>query len=71
MKGYWPSAETILDDYELLETARERYRHVDILKRYVKSRDSGSSNRRNIWYAVRGFYAFHRLPLPNNPRNEV
>jgi hypothetical protein len=24
-----------------------------------------------IWYAVRSFYAFHRLPLPNIPRNEV
>lgn len=61
----------MLDDYERLETARERYRHVDVLKRYVKSKDCGSSNRRNIWYAVRSFYAFHRLPLPNIPRNEA
>jgi hypothetical protein len=69
--GHWPSAQAMLDDYEGLETPRSRFLHVDILKRYIKSKGSGSSNRRNIWYAVRSFYAFHRLPLPRIPRNET
>jgi len=70
-KSYWSSAQAMLDEYERLDSPKDRYRHVDVLKEHVKSRDTGSSNRRTVWCAVRSFYAFHRLPLPALQRNEV
>lgn len=67
---YWSSAKDMIDDYESLVDSKEKYGHVDILKEYSKSKNTGSSDRRNTWYAVRSFYSFHRLPLPRIPRSE-
>lgn len=70
-RGYWPSAQAMLAEYECLDAQKDRYRHVDVLKEYIRSKGTGSSNRRNVWFSIRSFYAFHRLPLPSLSRNEV
>jgi len=70
-RGYWSSAEDLLRDYESIRDPKERYRHVDVLKEYIRSKGTGTKDKRNTWYAVRSFYAFHRLPLPNIPRSEA
>ena len=41
------------------------------MKEYIRSRGTGSKDKRNIWCAVRSFYAFHRLPLPDITRSEA
>jgi len=69
-KGYWASAKAMLDDYESLDE-KGRFKHVDVLKRYVKSKGTGANDRLNTWCAVRSFYEFHRLALPKLPRNEA
>ena len=69
-KRYWSSAKAMLDDYERLEE-KDRFKHVDLLKRYVKSKGTGTNDRLNTWCAVRSFYEYHRLRLPNLPRNEA
>jgi len=69
-KGYWPSAKAMLDDYERLDE-KGRFKHVDVLKRYVRSKGTGANDRLNTWCAVRSFYEFHRLALPKLPRNEA
>jgi hypothetical protein len=61
----------MLDEYERIDAPKEQYKHVDVLKEYIKSRNTGTRNRKNIWYAARSFYAFHRTPLPRIPRNEL
>jgi len=68
-KGHWRSAKAMLEDYEKLDR-REQFTHLDILKKYVKSKGTGTSDRVNTWCAVRSFYEYHRMPLPNLPRTE-
>jgi hypothetical protein len=70
-KGYWPSAQALLDEYEGLGDSKDRYRHVDVLKEYIRGKGTGTNDRRGVWYAARSFYAFHRMPLPEIQRNEV
>jgi len=67
---HWSSAKAMLDDYESLDE-KDRFNHVDLLKRYVKSKGTGTNDRLNTWCAVRSFYEYHRLSLPNLPRNEA
>jgi len=69
-RGYWRSAKAMLDDYTKLDQ-KEQFRHLDVVKRYVKSKETGTSDRWNTWCAVRSFYEYHRLPLPKLPRNEA
>jgi len=67
----WSSAKALLDDYGRLRTEKDRFKHVDVLKEYIRAKGTGSSDKRNTWYAVHSFYSFHRLPLPGVPRNEA
>ncbi len=60
----------MLDDYDSL-SQKERFKHLDILKTYVRSKKTGTNDRQNTWCAVRSFYEYHRLPLPYLPRNEA
>lgn len=60
----------MLDDYEGLGE-KERFKHLDILKTYVRSKKTGTKDRQNTWCAVRSFYEYHRMPLPALPRNEA
>jgi len=69
-KKHWHSAKEMLDDYDKLDE-KERFKHLDILKQYVKSKKTGTSDRWNTWCSVRGFYEYHRLPLPSLPRSEA
>lgn len=68
--GYWPSAKAMLEEYEKL-SPEERFKHVDVIKQYLKSKGTGSSDRRNALSAIKSFYEYHRLPLPRLPRTEV
>jgi len=69
-KSYWRSAQAMLKDYAKLDQ-KEQFKHVDILKEYVKSKGTGSNDKRITWFAVRSFYEYHRLPLPKLSRNEA
>jgi hypothetical protein len=66
----WPSATAMLKEYAGL-SAREKYRHMDALIEYVKTRRTGTSDRRHVWFAVKNFYAYHRLPLPEASKSEL
>ena len=68
--GYWNSASEMLDDYRSLGPD-EKYKHIEILERYIKSCKTGSSDRRARWYAVKSFYEYHRLKLPELPRSRM
>jgi len=70
-EGYWVSAQAMLRDYESLDSDRDRFGHVDVLKRHIRSKGTGSNDKRNAWQSVRSFYSFHRMPLPSLPRNEA
>ena len=65
--GYWNSAQEMLEDFRSL-SPEERIRHAEILERYIKSLKTGSSDRRNRWYAVKNFYEYYGLELPKLPR---
>jgi hypothetical protein len=41
------------------------------LKEYIKSKGTGTNDKRNTWFAVRGFYEYHRLTLPKLSRSET
>lgn len=69
-KRYWDSAERMLNDFKALKD-EERFAHVDRLKEYIKSKPTGTSDKRNTWHAVSSLYAFHRLTLPKLGRNEA
>ncbi|MFQ5998696.1 MAG: hypothetical protein ACE5KO_05265 [Candidatus Bathyarchaeia archaeon] len=68
--GHWASAEEMLKDYQKLKPEK-RFRHIDVLKQYVKSRKTGHKDKRNTWFAVRSFYQYHRASLPTIPKNEI
>jgi len=68
--GYWKSATEMLEDYRSLDPD-ERYKHLDILERYIKSCKTGSSDRRARWYAIKSFYEYHKLKLPELPRSRM
>lgn len=68
--GLWRSAEAMLKEYQLLEL-EDRFRHAEILKRYIESRRTGSRDRRNNWFAVKNFYEYHRLPFVGLSRGEM
>ncbi|MCJ7505544.1 hypothetical protein MUP05_03610 [Candidatus Bathyarchaeota archaeon] len=69
-RKHWQSAKAMLDDYDKLDE-KERFSHLDILKQYVKSKKTGTSDRWNTWCSVRSFYEYHRLPLPRPSRSEA
>jgi len=69
-KNHWQSAKAMLGDYGKLDE-KERFKHIDVLKQYVKSKKTGTSDRWNTWCSVRSFYEYHRLPLPKLPRSEA
>jgi hypothetical protein len=69
-RRYWRSARAMLEEYAKLGQ-KDQFRHLDQLKRYVKSKGTGVSDRLNTWCAVRSFYEYHRMPLPDLPRNEA
>jgi hypothetical protein len=66
----WATAAEMLRDYKGLSAA-EKYRHQDALIDYVKNKRTGTSDRRHTWFAVRSFYAYHRLPLPKATPSEL
>lgn len=69
-RNHWQSAKAMLGDYGKLDE-KERFKHIDVLKQYVKSKKTGTSDRWNAWCSVRSFYEYHRLPLPRLPRSEA
>jgi hypothetical protein len=60
----------MLDEYDGLSNVKDCYRHIDILKEYIKSLTTGVSNRRQIWQTVTSFYTYHRFSLPTISRVE-
>jgi hypothetical protein len=69
-KKYWSSAQEMLDDYAKLDE-RAQYRHLDILRDYIKSKETGTNDKRNNLFAVRNFYGYHHLSLPSLSRQET
>ncbi|RLI44126.1 hypothetical protein DRO64_04540 [Candidatus Bathyarchaeota archaeon] len=57
----------MLEDFKSL-SPDERIRHAEILERYIKSLNTGASDRRNRWYAVKNFYEYYGLELPKLSR---
>ena len=66
----WATAEEMLKEYKTL-SAPDKYKHQDALIQHVKTKKTGTSDRRNTWFAVRSFYAHHRLPLPKATSSEL
>ncbi|MCS7145893.1 MAG: hypothetical protein RMJ28_05090 [Nitrososphaerota archaeon] len=60
----------MLEEYRSL-SGEERFKHVDILKRFIASLTTSAADRKNNWFAVRSFYEYHRLALPKLPRGEM
>jgi integrase len=69
-KNLWTTAEEMLKNYKTLSTT-QKYRHLDALIEHVKTKQTGTNDRRNTWFAVRSFYAYHRLPLPKASSSEL
>jgi len=69
-KKLWTTAEEILESYKGLSAA-QKYQHLDALIEHVKTKRTGTSDRRHTWFAVRSFYAYHRLPLPKASSSEL
>jgi hypothetical protein len=69
-KKLWITATEMLKDYREL-SGTEKYKHQDALMEYVKTKKTGTSDRRHTWFAVRSFYAYHRLPLPKASSSEL
>jgi len=69
-KKLWASAADMLKDYGEL-SANEKYRHLDALIEYVKTRGTGTSDKRHFYFAAKSFYAYHRLPLPEPSNSEL
>jgi hypothetical protein len=69
-KELWTTAEEMLENYKGLSAA-QKYQHLDALIEYVKTKRTGTSDRRHTWFAVRSFYAYHRLPLPKATSSEL
>jgi len=61
--GYWQSAQEIIEDCKKL-SFDERYKHLDVLFKYLKSLNTGYNDRRIRFNAIRNFYEYHRVPLP-------
>ena len=57
----------MLEDFKSI-SSHERIKHAEILERYIKSLNTGVSDRRNRWYAVKNFYEYYGLELPKLPR---
>ena len=69
-KGYWQSAQQMLDEYEALDE-KGRLTHFNRLKEYLESKGTGSNDRRNTWFAVSRFYRFEHHPrLPDLEKEE-
>jgi site-specific recombinase XerC len=68
--GYWSSAESMLDEYRGLE-GEGRFKHVDVLKKYLKAHGTGTKNKRHFLCAIRSFYDYHRHSLPTLSRSET
>jgi len=69
-KGYWSSAQEMLDDFKSGDENR-RYKHLDALLEYIKSCNTGVSDKQNKYQAVRSFYEYHRADLPKPSRQEA
>ena len=69
-KRLWATAEEMLKNYKALSST-EKYKHQDALIEYVKTKKTGTSDRRHTWFAVRSFYAYHRLSLPKATSSEL
>ncbi|HID43804.1 MAG TPA: hypothetical protein EYP30_08570 [Archaeoglobaceae archaeon] len=68
-QGYFKSAEEMLEDCRKL-SYEDRYRHLDILIEFIKSRNTGSRDREINYTAVRNFYNYYRLELPKPSKAE-
>lgn len=68
--GYWSKAEEMLEDYKRL-SPEERFKHVNIIKRYLKDCGTSSVDKRLRWYAIKSFYECNRLQPPKPPRAEI
>jgi hypothetical protein len=70
--GFWVSAQAMLDDHtKCLEAPdkKTKFKHLDIIIPYVTAKltrsgeAAGISDKRNTWFAIKGFYEFHRCEL--------
>jgi len=68
--GHWQSAQEMLDDCMKLPMD-ERYRHLDVLLKYIRQIRTGVNDRRIRFQAVRNFYDFHRVPLPRPSKADI
>ena len=73
-QNFWTSAQAMLDDHtECLESHDKKilFKHLDVIIPYVtakltrKGEAAGISDKRNTWFAIKGFYQFHRCDLQN------
>ncbi len=69
-KGYWQSAQEMIDDCKKLPQD-ERYKHLDVVLKYIRSLKTGISDRKNRFTTIRNFYDFHRVPLPRPSKADI
>ena len=69
-KGYWSSAEEMLENAKKADT-ETLYKHLDIILEYIKSCKTGFNDRRIRHQAIRNFYEYYRAPLPRPSRHEL
>lgn len=65
-QGFWKSAQEMLEDHaKCLESKdnKTKYKHLDRIINYVTSMQTGISDKRNTWCAIRSFYEHHREEL--------
>ena len=71
-RKFWSSAQDMLDDHTKCSEATDKktqFKHLDTIIRYVtaklttKGEAAGISDKRNTWFAIKGFYDFHRCEL--------
>ena len=73
-KEYWRNAQEMIDEYNHLDELG-RAKHVEHLEEYVKSKKTGSNDRKQVWHAVKHFYSnsiVSTVPtIPTLPRTKA
>ena len=72
--GYWSTAQEMLSDHwRCLQSKQpERtYTHLEIVKKYVKSKGTSPSDRKIAMSSIRAFYRAHKRPLQELDSTEM
>ena len=68
-EGLFLSGDALLRDYDGLK-GRQRARHLELLKRWLRAMGGSRKTREVAFYAVKNFYSYHQLFLPPLTRSE-